>query len=164
MLAVAAQRCMLIYLLCPCSPDPYVSVSLLRHGRRVARKDTPASKSTTQPVFNVAVRFDHVTACGSVASGSISECSVLLTVRDKTRLRSDTVIGSVLVGHMAQSESGQQHWEDMIASCGEAKERMHPLGSKPSKKTLKHSATMLQLSSAENSPYNSDEEEPGNAP
>eukprot|EP00117_Sycon_ciliatum_P037596 scpid58868/ scgid2606/ Synaptotagmin-6; Synaptotagmin VI len=118
------------------SIDPYVTLTLLRHGRRVTRKDTPSQKSTLQPVFNVSVRFDGATTAGMIAAGTIHECSLLVSVRDKTRLRSDTVLGAALVGNLARDEGGNEHWQAMLTATGSPVVRWHTLGAKPSRRIL----------------------------
>ena len=102
--------------------DPYVRVEVSQVGRPTAKKQTSTHKKTANPIFEETFNFTISSKPDDLSSTSIS-----LTIFDHERIRSDDVIGNVILGCMATDVSQYGHWQEVIENPGETIVKWHYL-------------------------------------
>ncbi|XP_035671601.1 synaptotagmin-15-like [Branchiostoma floridae] len=121
-LSVVVNRCrhLKIFDKSVTSIDTYAKVTLMCGSDKVKSKRTEVVENTSKPVFNQSLSF-------VVPYSYLDDTSLVITVMQRTFLRSDAVIGRLVVGPFfyAQGES-LTHWGSM-AKSREAKKQWHPL-------------------------------------
>ncbi|XP_002736054.1 uncharacterized protein LOC100371008 [Saccoglossus kowalevskii] len=97
------------------APDPYVKIEFTYNdktkGHTIMHKQTRVRKKTTTPVFKEAFTF---TVGNSIVDDTDTHVSIIMTVYDHDRIRSDEAIGEVRLGYRATEESELDHWQAIM--------------------------------------------------
>ncbi|KAL3865368.1 hypothetical protein ACJMK2_042760 [Sinanodonta woodiana] len=104
------------------SPDPYVKVELSQPNRSVSRKQTKTKKNTCFPVFSESFSFTI-----SPKMDDLRYTTLIVSVFDHKRLRSDDIIGQIIIGSTSTEESLLVHWDDVITNPEKTVTKWHYL-------------------------------------
>ncbi|XP_070543553.1 uncharacterized protein [Ptychodera flava] len=111
------------------APDPYVKVEYsvsdsTKTTRLNIRKQTRVRKKTSTPVFKEAFTF-------SVGNCSLQDIenntSIVMTVYDRDRIRTDEPIGEVRLGSQATEDSELEHWSKILNTPDQPVPQWHNL-------------------------------------
>ncbi|XP_067930423.1 synaptotagmin-7-like isoform X2 [Watersipora subatra] len=93
--------------------DSYVTIAVSQNGRSVVKKQTQVKRKNFSPIFNDIFAFSI-----STSEEQLSSTSITLKVMSKSRLRSDTTIGEVILTGSTSSEK-LIFWSNLlnVASC-----------------------------------------------
>ncbi|KAK3579838.1 hypothetical protein CHS0354_007354 [Potamilus streckersoni] len=104
------------------APDPYVKVELSQPNRSVSRKQTKTKKNTCFPVFSESFSFTI-----SPKMDDLRYTTLIISVFDYKRLRSDDIIGQIIIGSASTEESLLVHWDDVITNPEKTVTKWHYL-------------------------------------
>ncbi|KAF6036615.1 hypothetical protein EB796_005062 [Bugula neritina] len=111
-------------------PDTYVKVIVRQDGKSTVKKQTKLRKNTSHPVYNETFAFSI-----SPKIDDLRYTSIALVVLNHQTIRTDTVIGEVLLGYGSTTDDEYIHWSNILNSTNHFVQYKHQL-KPPSKHRL----------------------------
>ena len=102
--------------------DPYVKVEVTQSSHTVSKKQTTTKKKTSHPVYDETFTFNI-----SPKMDELTFTSLTILIFDHDRIRSDDVIGRVVLGNSSTEASEFEHWTEILANPGHLITRWHYL-------------------------------------
>ncbi|XP_050300266.1 synaptotagmin-5 isoform X2 [Anthonomus grandis grandis] len=91
--------------------DPFVKVNLIVNGKRIKKKKSSCKKNNCNPVWNEALIFN-------LSSSNVQNTELEICIYDQGNdiMGSNPLLGCCTIGPKAPSNSGKEHWTDMLHS------------------------------------------------
>ena len=109
-------------MLCSIISDPYVRVEVAQSAHAPTKKQTTTKRKTSHPVFDETFTFSV-----SPRMDDLTYTSLNIMVFDHDRIRSDDVIGRVVLGNGSTEASEFDHWSEILANPGHLVTKWHYL-------------------------------------